>query len=84
MTNTQKYVTTIFDDSAHALNVSFHIMPVILFSHLIGLNDILYMALDTMFQVIYVLIYLAVIVSNIIRTIRQALTTFFKTGTYVE
>ena len=55
-------------------------MRVILFRHLIRVNSILYMAQYTISQVSDVLIYLDVIVSNIIRTIRQALMTFTKPG----
>ena len=44
----------------------------------------LYMALDPMLQVSDILIYLAVIVSNTIHTIVQALTEFSKPGTYGE
>ena len=54
MTNAREYVTTIFDDSTHALNVSFHITRVILFYHLIGVNCILYMSPYPILQVSYV------------------------------
>ena len=46
MTNTQKYLAKIFDESMHALNVSFQIMQVILFCNLIGVNCRLYMSPD--------------------------------------
>ena len=82
MTNSRKYVTTIFDDSTHVLKVLFHIMRVIIFRHLIGVNCRLYMDPDRIFQVRNLLIYLYVIDKNIIRTIRQALRTFAKPGTY--
>ena len=55
-------------------------MRVVLFCHLIRVNSILYMAQYTISQVSDVLIYLDVIVSNIIRTIIQALMTFTKPG----
>ena len=55
MTNTCGHVTAIFDDSTHALNVSFHIVQGILFRNLIGVNSILYMAPDPISQVRYVL-----------------------------
>ena len=54
MTNAREYVTTIFDDSTHALNVSFHIVRRILFRHSIGVNCILYMAQYPILQVSYV------------------------------
>ena len=84
MTAANKHVTTIFDDSMHALNVSCNITLVILFRHLIRVNCILFMAPDPIWQVSDVLIYLDVIVLNITRTIRQALTTFPKLVTYGE
>ena len=65
MTKTRKYVTTIFDESTHALNVSFHMMRVILFRHLIGVNCRLYMSPDQIFQVRNELVYLDVIGNNI-------------------
>ena len=70
MTTSREHVTTIFDDSTYALNVSFHIIKAILFHHLIGVNCILYMAPDKISQVSNVLIYLSVIVTNVIHTIR--------------
>ena len=84
MTNAREHVTTLFDESTHALNVSFHIMRTVLFRHSIGVNCILYMAPDRISQVNDVFIYPAVIVSNIIQTIIQALTKFVKPGTYGE
>ena len=51
MTNKHEHVTTIFDDSMHAFNVSFRIMRSILFSHLIGENCILYLNLVPIYQV---------------------------------
>ena len=71
-------------DSTHALNVSFHIMRPVLFRHLIEVNFRLYMDLDRISEVRNVLIYLAVIGKNIIRTIRQALMKFSKPGTHGE
>ena len=68
----------------HALNVSFYIMRVILFCHLIEVNCRLYMSADQIFQVINVLVYMGVIGKNTICTIRQALMTFGKPGTYGE
>ena len=70
MNNTRKYVTKIFDDSTHALNVSFYIMRVILFCHFIGVNCISYMALDPMSHESDLLIYPSALVLNIICTIR--------------
>ena len=70
MNNTRKYVTMIFDDSTHVLTVSFYIMQVILFCHLIGVSCRLYMSPDQIFQVRNVLVYLGVIGNNIILTIR--------------
>ena len=70
MNNACKYVTTIFDDSTHALNVSFYIMRVILFCHLIGVNCRLYMSPDWILNVKNVLVYLDVIGKNIIHMIR--------------
>ena len=84
MTNAHKHVTTIFDDSTHALNMSFQIMRVILFHHLIRLNCILYIDPYLIPQLMYVLIYPSFVVLNIIRTIIQALTIFTKPGTYIE
>ena len=54
----------------------------ILFRHLIGVNCILYIVLNPIYQVRNILVYPTVIVTNIIRTIRQALTIFSKPGTY--
>ena len=84
MTNAHDYVTTIFHDSMHALNISFHITLVILFRHLIGVNCISYMAQDQMLQVRYLLIYTAAIFLNTIHMIGQYLTTFTKPCTYGE
>ena len=84
MTNAREHVTTIFDDSTHALKVSFQIMQAILFRHLIGVNCILYMAPDPISEVSNVLIYPTVMVSNRIITIRQALVTFTKPDMYIE
>ena len=75
MTSAQEYVTTIFDDSTHELNVSFHIMRAILFRYLIGVNCIFYMALYRILQVSNVLIYPYIIGKNIIHTVRHALRT---------
>ena len=66
----------------HVLNVSFQIMQVILFWHLIGLNCILNMALDRILQVRDVLIYPAIMGKNTVSTIRQALTISAKPGNY--
>ena len=82
MNNTRKYVTTMFDESMHALNVSFHIIGVILLCHLIGAKCILYMSMDWILQVRNVLVYPSVIGNNILCTIIQALTTFTKPVTY--
>ena len=84
MTNACEHATTIFDDSTHALKVSFQIMQAILFRHLIGVNCILYMAPDPISEVSNVLIYPTVMVSNRIITIRQALVTFTKPDMYIE
>ena len=64
--------------------IHFTLHKAILFHYLIGVNCRLYMALDWIFQISDVLIYSAVIGKNIIRTIRQALMTFVKPGTYGE
>ena len=84
MNNTCKYVTTTFDESMHALNISFHIMRVILFCNLIRVNCRLYMPLDIILQVSNVLVDPDNMVKNIICKIRQALTKFFKPGTCGE
>ena len=84
MMKVRKHVTKIFDESTHAFNVSFHIMRVILFRHLIGVNFILYIAPDMISQVSDVLIYPDVIFLNIIIAIRQDLTEFYKPDMYVE
>ena len=84
MTNACEHANIIFDNSMHALNVSFHIMREILFRYLIRVDCLLYMALDPILQVRNVLIYPAVIVSNKICTIRKDLTAFAKLGMYEE
>ena len=84
MTNAREHVTTIFDDSTHALKVSFHIMRVILFRHLIIVNCRLYTALKRISKISNVLIYPAVIGKNIIVMIRKAFMTFAKPSTYGE
>ena len=84
MNNACRYVTKIFDKSMNALNVSFYIMRVILFCHLIILSCRLYMYQDQIFQGRDVFVYLDVTGKNIICMIRQTLTTFTKPGTYGE
>ena len=69
-------------DSAHALSVSFHIMQAILLCHLIGVICRIYMALDQILQISDALLYHSIINKNIFCTIRYALTTFIKPGTY--
>ena len=59
-------------------------MRAILFRHLIRVNYKLYMALDWILQISDVLIHPDVIGNNIICTIKKALTTLAKPGTYVE
>ena len=66
MTNTCELVTKIFNESMHVLNVSFHIMPEILFRNIIGVNYILYIDTDSILKARDVLIYPAVMVLNII------------------
>ena len=68
----------------HALNVSSHIMQVILFRHLIGLNCRLYMVLDMILKISDVLIYPSILGNNLVCKIIQALTTIAKPGTYEE
>ena len=82
MNNACKYVTTIFDESMHALNVSFYIMRVILFCYLIVVSSRLYMSPDQTLQRINILVYLDVIGKNTICTTEQTLRTFAKPGKY--
>ena len=56
----------------HVLNVSFHIMPEILFRNIIGVNYILYIDTDSILKARDVLIYPAVMILDIIYTIIQA------------
>ena len=84
MTNAREYVSTIFHDSTHALNVAVLIMRAVLFCHLIRGNCTLYIALDQISQISDILIYTASIVKNIVCMIKQALTAFAKPVTYVE
>ena len=84
MTNAREYVSTIFHDSTHALNVAVLIMRAVLFCHLIRRNCTLYIALDQISQISDILIYPAIIGKNIIRTIIQALMTFSTPVTYGE
>ena len=62
----------------------FSLYEAILFRHLIKLDYILYMALNPIYRVSNELIYTAVIVFNVIRTIRQSLIPFNKPGMYRE